>query len=132
MTGVQTCALPIYRDAIWDNERLGSLVIIVELGDGNISDVTFENIEIYYDYGRAINATIIRTDSAPNKVSDVSFKNVSFRAAMKSQIKTRTPGTNSIEITFHNVLSDGYLLTQSNYAADVILSGSNSRLLFVE
>ena len=121
------CAV-IYRDAIWDNDRLGSLAIIPEVGNGNITNILFKNIEIYFDFGRAINATIKNTNSPTNIVSGLVFENVSYSADMKSQIKTRVPGTNSISAEFRNVRSEGYLITQSNYAADVVLSGANSQL----
>lgn len=64
------CAV-IFRDAIWDNSILGSLAIIVGTGSGNISNVTFENIQIYNDAGRAINISIQREGEANNKIDNV-------------------------------------------------------------
>ncbi len=121
------CAV-LFRDAIWDNNRLGSLVIVAEVGSGNISNITFENIEIYYDYGRAINTTVLRTDSPNNKISGVVFKNITYSANMKALIKTQPTGTNSIDLTFQNVQADGYPITQANYAASVLISGPGGKL----
>ncbi len=121
------CAV-LYRDAIWDNNRLGSLAIIVEGGPGNITGITFENIEIYYDYGRAINNSVLSSGSPANQITGIVYKNVAYAAGMKCQIRTQAIGTSRIEVLFKNVRSDGSLITQANAAADVLLSGANSIL----
>ncbi|MBQ6569175.1 MAG: hypothetical protein IJL87_02855, partial [Clostridia bacterium] len=44
----------VWRSGTWDNDRLGSLVVVAELTEGSIDGVRFENIEIFRDEGRAI------------------------------------------------------------------------------
>ncbi len=48
----------ICRDATWNNNRIASLAVIVELAEGSIDTVVFDNIEIFRDNGRAINCTV--------------------------------------------------------------------------
>lgn len=37
----------ICRDATWNNNRVASLAVIIELAEGSIDGVTFDNIEIF-------------------------------------------------------------------------------------
>lgn len=105
------CAV-IYRDAIWDNDILGSLVIICSEGDGRIFDITFENIEIFYDYGHAIN--IVNTDGKQKnrQVKNILFRNVVYNAALPNLFNTQNIGTNQIDFIFDNVTGNGVLLTE--------------------
>ena len=121
------CAV-IFRDATWDNSRLGSLVIIVEVGSGNVSNVTFENIQVYNDAGRAINISILKSGEANNKIDNIVFRNVSYHASAKSRLCTTKSGNNSVSANFQNVIANSNTITSGNSAAYVLFSGPNSKL----
>lgn len=121
------CAV-IFRDATWDNSRLGSLVIIVEVGSGNVSNVTFENIQVYNDAGRAINISILKSGEANNKIDNIMFRNVNYNASAKSRLCTTKSGNNSISANFENVIANSNAITSGNSAAYVLFSGPNSKL----
>ncbi len=105
----------ICRDATWNNERIASLAVIVELADGSIDGVVFDNIEIFRDDGRAM-ACIIFTeeigdmDTVPiyNFTADnVVFKNITYNAAMKSKFSAANE-TNTVNVTVENVNFKGF------------------------
>ena len=121
------CAV-IFRDATWDNSRLGSLVIIVEVGSGNVSNVTFENIQVYNDAGRAINISILKSGEANNKIDNIVFRNVNYNASAKSRLCTTKSGNNSVSANFQNVIANSNTITSGNSAAYVLFSGPNSKL----
>ncbi len=79
------CAV-IYRNATWDNNRVCSLAVSVEYGGADITDVLFENIEIYRDTGRAIFVLITNKNLQNCKIKDVVFRNVTYRADEKGRI----------------------------------------------
>lgn len=118
----------IFRDAIWDNNVLGSLAIIVENGNGNVSDVTFENIQINYDAGRAINIGIQKEEKADNKIDNIVFRNVSYNASSKSRLSTKMLGKNSISVSFQNVIANTKTITYKNVSAFVFFNGPRSKL----
>ena len=78
------CAV-LCRNANWDNDRVASLSVSVETGGADISNVTFENIEIHRDEGRPIFCGIINEDISGCEIKDVVFKNITYSAA--EQIK---------------------------------------------
>ncbi|MGN1478613.1 MAG: glycosyl hydrolase family 28 protein [Acutalibacteraceae bacterium] len=78
----------VCRNAVWDNDRIASLAIIVENGTGNIDNITFDNIEIFSDTGRAINCTVYGKDVNGCKISNVVFKDINYTAQKKSQINS--------------------------------------------
>lgn len=84
----KNCAV-IYRNAVWDNNRVSSLAIVVENGKGNINNVKFEDIEIYRDEGRAINCLIYGDDVNNCTISGVEYKNISADSNKKSMISSR-------------------------------------------
>ena len=103
------------RDSTWDNDRIGGLVVIVENGKGQIDGVTFEDIEIYKDMGRAFNVTIYGNDIQNCSVQNIVFKNIKYSSLMPSQLKNRfNNDNNSISAEFSNVISDGILINQDN------------------
>ena len=79
------CAV-LYRNATWDNNRVCSLAVSVEYGGADITDVLFENIEIYHDTGRAIFVLITNKELRDCKIKGVVFHNVSYRADVKGRI----------------------------------------------
>lgn len=105
----------ICRDATWNNNRIASLAVIVELADGSIDGVTFDNIEIFRDDGRAMACVIFTEeigdmDTVPiyNFTADnVVFKNITYNAAMKSKFSAAN-GTNTVNVTVENVNFKGF------------------------
>ena len=71
------CAV-IYRNAIWDNDRVSSLAVMNEYGGCNISNVTFRNIEIHHDSGRPI-IVAIWNDAFPEDVESSTISNIVFQ-----------------------------------------------------
>lgn len=121
------CAV-IFRDAVWNNDILGSLVIIIANGGGSVSDVTFENIEIYQDAGRAINIGIQKEGQADNRVDNIVFRNVNYRSVAKSRLHTASTGGNCISVQFCNVIANANTVTSANAAAFVLFEGPNCNL----
>ena len=88
------CAV-IYRDGIWDNDRIGSLVVVAEQTEGCIDGVLFENIEIFRDEGRPILVKIYDEEAENFEIKNVVFRNISYTSYMKPKIA----GTNSVSNT---------------------------------
>ena len=78
----------LYRNANWDNDRVASLTVAVEMGGAPINNVLFENINIYRDDGRPFYC-IINNEIENCKVSGVVFRNVTYNAAEQAKIATR-------------------------------------------
>ncbi len=105
----------ICRDATWNNNRVASLAVVVELAEGSIENVTFDNIEIFRDDGRAIMCTIFTEeigdmDTVPiyNFTADnVVFKNITYNAAMKSKFSAANE-TNTVNVTVENVKTGSF------------------------
>lgn len=79
------CAV-LYRNATWDNDRVCSLAVSVEYGGADISDVLFENIEIYRDTGRAIFVMVTNKELQNCKIKGVVFRNVNYTADVKGRL----------------------------------------------
>lgn len=105
----------ICRDATWNNNRIASLAVIVELAEGSIDGVTFDNIEIFRDDGRAMACVIFTEeigdmDTVPinNFTADnVVFKNITYNAAMKSKFSAANE-TNTVNVTVENAKFQGF------------------------
>ncbi len=115
----------ICRDATWNNNRIASLAVIVELAEGSIDGVTFDNIEIFRDDGRAMSCVIfteeigdMETVPIYNFTADnIIFKNIKYNAAMKSKFSAANE-TNTVNVTVENVQFGNFT------------SAKNSRLMF--
>ena len=115
----------ICRDATWNNNRIASLAVIVELAEGSIDGVTFDNIEIFRDDGRAMSCVIfteeigdMETVPIYNFTADnIVFKNIKYNAAMKSKFSAANE-TNTVNVTVENVQFGNFT------------SAKNSRLMF--
>lgn len=115
----------ICRDATWNNDRIASLAVIVELAEGSIDGVTFENIEIFRDDGRAMACVIfteeigdMETVPINNFTADnIVFRNITYNAAMKSKFSAANE-TNTVNVTVENAK---FL----NFSSD-----RNSRMMF--
>ena len=112
----------ICRDATWNNDRIASLAVIVELAEGSIDGVTFDNIEIFRDDGRAMACVIFTEeigdmDTVPiyNFTADnVVFKNITYNAAMKSKFSAANE-TNTVNVTVENVNFKGFNSTKHSW-----------------
>lgn len=102
----------IFRDAIWDNDRIGSLIVLRECGTGVVDGVTFRNMSIHYDYGRPINVGVYDSKLTGGEIKNIVFENINYRAAMKGQIRGNNGG--SVQVIFDNVTANGQLLDASN------------------
>ena len=78
----------IFRNAVWDNDRVGSLAIAVETGSGNIDNILFENIEIHHDDGRAIYCMVYGEGISDCRVSNVKFRSISFDSDEKIKLSS--------------------------------------------
>lgn len=115
----------ICRDATWNNNRIASLAVIIELAEGSIDGVTFDNIEIFRDDGRAMACVVfteeigdMETVPINNFTADnIVFKNINYNAAMKSKFSAANE-TNTMNVTVENV----------NF--QMFSSAKNSRLMF--
>ncbi len=123
----------ICRDATWNNNRVASLAVIIELAEGSIDGVLFDNIEIFRDDGRAMSCIVfteeigdMETVPINNFTADnVVFKNITYNAAMKSKFSAANE-TNTINVTVENVNSGKFnsskntkLMFESDEFADV-------------
>lgn len=100
------CAV-IYRDGIWDNDRIGSLVVVAEQCEGSIDGITFENIEIFRDEGRAILVKVYDEEKDNFEIKNVSFKNITYTSYMQSKIYGNENENNTVEVTLENVSANG-------------------------
>lgn len=97
----------IYRDGIWDNNRIGSLVVVAEQCYGSINGVTFENIEIFRDEGRAILVKIYDEEGENFVIDNVNFKNISYTSYMPSKIEGNESETNTVNVALENITANG-------------------------
>lgn len=115
----------ICRDATWNNNRVASLAVIIELAQGSIDGVTFDNIEIFRDDGRAM-ACIVFTEEIGDMetvpinnftADNIVFKNINYNAAMKSKFSAANE-TNTMNVAVENI----------NFRK--LSSSKNSKLMF--
>ena len=115
----------ICRDATWNNNRIASLAVIIELAEGSIDGVTFDNIEIFRDDGRAMACIVFTEDISDMETvpinnftaDNIVFKNITYNAAMKSKFSAANE-TNTINVTVENVKFKNFT------------SAKNSKLMF--
>lgn len=100
------CAV-IFRDGIWDNDRIGSLVVVAEKTEGFIDGVLFENIEIFRDEGRPILVNIYDDEATDFKISNVIFRNISYTSYMNPKISGTKSDSNTVEVKLDNILLFG-------------------------
>ena len=96
------CAV-IYRDGIWDNDRIGSLVVVAEQTKGSIDGVLFENIEIFRDEGRPILVKIYDEDAENFEIKNVVFRNISYTSYMKPKIAGTDSKTNTVQVNLDGI-----------------------------
>lgn len=97
----------LFHDATWDYNRIPTIAIVVEQGGGSISNVTFENIDIYETQTRAIGC-LIYSDSVENlTISDILYKNITYDSPQKDKIASNSKTSNSISVEYNNVVASG-------------------------
>ncbi len=96
------CAV-IYRDGIWDNDRIGSLVVVAEQCEGSIDGILFENIEIFRDEGRPILVKIYDEEAENFEIKNVVFRNISYTSYMKPKIAGTDSSTNTVQVELDNI-----------------------------
>lgn len=102
----------IFRDAVWDNNRIGSLVVLRECGSGVVDSVTFRNITIHQDAGRAINVGVYSADLTDSRMTNIVFENIQYHAQMKSQIRQNRGS--ALSVLLRNVAAGDVPLTRGN------------------
>jgi len=122
------CAV-VYRDGIWDNDRIGSLVITAEQCDGSIDGVLFENIEIFRDEGRAILVKIYDEEKENFEIKNVEFKNISYTSYMTSKIEGNDSTTNTVQVKLENINANGRSVSQPGMLFAV---GENCEVTFTK
>lgn len=105
------CAV-IYRDGVWDNDRIGSLVVVAEECTGSIDGVLFENIEIFRDEGRPILVKIYDEEAQNFEIKNVEFKNISYTSYMRPKIAGNDSDTNTVSVKLENINASGFALSR--------------------
>ena len=100
------CAV-IYRDGIWDNDRIGSLVVVAEQTEGSIDGVIFENIEIFRDEGRPILVKVYDEEAENFEIENVVFRNVSYTSYMSPKIAGNGSNTNKVQVELDGITANG-------------------------
>ncbi len=100
------CAV-VYRDGIWDNDRIGSLVVVAEQTEGSIDGILFENIEIFRDEGRPILVKIYDEEAENFEIKNVVFRNISYTSYMKPKIAGTDSNTNTVQVQLDNITVRG-------------------------
>lgn len=120
------CAV-VYRDGVWDNDRIGSLVIVAEQCEGSIDGVLFENIEIFRDEGRAILVKVYDEDKENFEIKNVEFKNISYTSYLPSKIEGNSSDTNTVQVKTENINANGFDITKPSMLFSV---GDNCDVTF--
>ncbi|MBR6647720.1 MAG: hypothetical protein IKL09_09435, partial [Clostridia bacterium] len=102
----RNCAV-IYRDGIWDNDRIGSLVVVAEQTAGSIDGILFENIEIFRDEGRPILVKIYDEQAENFEIKNIIFKNISYTSYMKPKIAGTDSSTNTVQVELEGITANG-------------------------
>ena len=106
----------IIRDATWHEDRIASLAIIVEQQGGSINNITFENIEIFRDDGRAIGVVILGEDIESFSCENIVFRNINYTSCESSKISSNGKN-NLIDVTFEDIFYRGKEINGSSLRA---------------
>ncbi len=101
----------IFHDATWDANRIPAIAIVVEVGGGSIDNVTFENIDVYRAFSRAIGCLVYGTDIENMNISNITYRNIKYNSAAPNKIASNGKTTNKLQTKFENVYSSGYKIT---------------------
>ena len=101
----------IYRDATWDDDRIGSLVVIAEQTDGSIDGVTFENMEVFRDEGRPINVKVYDDQADHFTMRSIVYRNIHCVSYKPAQVASNEKDGNTVSVTFDHVCANGFDLS---------------------
>ena len=101
------CAV-IWRNATWDNNRIGSLVVVAEQTIGSIDGVTFDNIEIFRDEGRPINVKVYDEDAENFSMQNIIFRNIRYTSYLPAQVASNEHDGNTVQVQFENIRANGF------------------------
>lgn len=104
------CAV-IYRDGVWNNDRIGSLVVVAEQTEGGIDNILFENIEIFRDEGRAILVKVYDEEAENFEMKNIVFRNISYTSYLPSKIAGNDSDTNTVQAELENITAYGKKVT---------------------
>ena len=107
------CAV-VYRDGVWDNNRIGSLVVVAEICTGSIDGVLFENIEIFRDEGRPILVKIYDEEAENFEMKNIKFRNITYTSYMPGKIDGTDSTTNTLQVELENIKAAGYDVTDNS------------------
>ncbi len=116
-------SIVIFRDATWDNDFIGSLIVLRERGSGNVSNVTFRNIDIHHEAGRAILVTVYDSSLKNGTMENIVFENVTYNAVEKSRVWQNSGA--HFEVDLDNVVANGTLVTEQNWSTYFECDGDN-------
>ncbi len=108
------CAV-IYRDGVWNNDRIGSLVVVAEQTEGGIDNILFENIEIFRDEGRAILVKIYDEEAENFEMKNIVFRNISYTSYLPAKIAGNGNDTNTVQAELENITVYGKPLTYPSF-----------------
>lgn len=112
------CAV-IYRDGVWNNDRIGSLVVVAEQTEGGIDNILFENIEIFRDEGRAILVKIYDEEAENFEMKNIVFRNISYTSYLPSKIAGNGNDTNTVQAQLENITVCGKPLTYPSFMLNI-------------
>lgn len=104
----------IWRDAIWDNDRIGGLVLIVEQGGAPVRNIVFDSVNVHKDCGRPINLTLYDRDLPEVFFENIVFRNVHVLGDLPPQILAGSKQKSMITINFENSTVNGKPVTESS------------------
>jgi polygalacturonase len=118
----------IFRDATWDNNRIGSMVVLRECGTGNVNNVVFRNIFIHHDSGRPIQVGVYTSGLTGGTMDNIILEDVTYNADMNGQV--RKHHGSDFRIVLKNVVAGTAKLTNRNVEQFIYADASD--MLIVE
>ncbi len=102
----------VFRDATWNNDFVSSLAIDIGQGGADVTDITFENIEINKDTGRPLNILACNDGIINNSIDNIVFKNITWNSNLKANINIQS--TNKLNTSFENIVANGEIISLEN------------------
>ncbi|MBR5442396.1 MAG: hypothetical protein IKV44_05535 [Clostridia bacterium] len=114
------CAV-VFHDATWDYNRIPTIAIVVEVSNGFIQNVTFENINIHQTKTRAIGCLIYGSGVENFNISGIKYKNIRYNSSMANKFASNGKTTNRISVELENVYANYkkiFEVTSDNFETD--------------
>ena len=106
----------ILRDATWDNDRIGGLVLIVEQGGAPIRNIVFDSVKVHQDRGRPINLTLYDQNLPEFFLENIIFRNVHVSGDLPPQILVGKHQRTPVTIVFEHSTVNGNPVTAESIA----------------